>query len=447
VILQFSVSNFRAFRGRQILNFVASNYDKSLPSNCIAPHLPGLSNRRFVRAIAIYGANASGKSTVVEAVSTLARLVRDSASTTDPKAPMALIQPFALAPGQSEIPTAFSITFATVGKRFEYRLAATQERVWHESLRAFLRGKQKLWFSRDWLKEEQRYQWNPNGSAKATDEDELGFQRDTRHEAFTLPNALYLSTAVKLNDQRLEPVYRWFKDELHIFQQGERPVGFSFSTRQLIEQSQLANEMVNLLKHADLGITGVAAEEVPFSATPELLNSLDLQTRERVKDAKVPKVQFFHRTEHEPVLLSWEVQSAGTRRLFSLSGPWLDILAKGYTVFVDELDTSIHHLMAVALLSLYFGKRNEKGSQVVFTTHNPLLLDPTLLRRDQIWFTDKDDRGQAHLYPLTDYRPRKGESVTRGYLSGRYGAIPFVPDGLFEEPPLIDPEQLRQDRQ
>ena len=91
----------------------------------------------------------------------------------------------------------------------------------------------------------------------------------------------------------------------------------------------------------------------------------------------------------------------------------------------------MHPLMVRELLRLFFSeKENPKGAQILFTTHNPLLLDATLLRRDQVWFTDKDESGESHLYPLTDYSPRRGESLVRGYLSGRYGAVPFVPAGL-----------------
>jgi hypothetical protein len=100
-------------------------------------------------------------------------------------------------------------------------------------------------------------------------------------------------------------------------------------------------------------------------------------------------------------------------------------------VCIDELETSLHPLMTRELLRLFFSaKENPNGAQILFTTHNPLLLDATLLRRDQVWFTDKDTNGEAHLYPLTDYSPRQGESLVRGYLSGRYGAVPFVPAGL-----------------
>lgn len=150
----------------------------------------------------------------------------------------------------------------------------------------------------------------------------------------------------------------------------------------------------------------------------------------QMRDRK--EVELAHSGEsNDSVYLPWRSESAGTRRLFALAGPWLDILENGYTVCIDELDTSMHPLMVTALLRLLFDeKTNPKGAQVIFTTHNPLLLDSTLLRRDQVWFADKDDRGESHLYPLTDYAPRKGESLVRGYLAGRYGAVPFIPQGL-----------------
>jgi AAA15 family ATPase/GTPase len=153
---------------------------------------------------------------------------------------------------------------------------------------------------------------------------------------------------------------------------------------------------------------------------------------DNVENAKRPRIELSHASpDGKSVPLLWEAESAGTHRLFELAGPWLDILENGYTVCIDEIETSMHPLMVMALLRLLFDeKTNPKGAQVIFTTHNPLLLDSTLLRRDQVWFADKDDHGEAHLYPLTDYAPRKGESLVRGYLAGRYGAVPFIPQGL-----------------
>jgi hypothetical protein len=138
--------------------------------------------------------------------------------------------------------------------------------------------------------------------------------------------------------------------------------------------------------------------------------------------------------------LSWGRESHGTHRLFALVGPLLEHLRAGRTLCVDELETSMHPLMVRELLRLFFGAgENSANAQIIFTTHNPLLLDPTLVRRDQVWFTDKDEEGRSHLYPLTDYDPRVGESLVRGYLAGRYGGVPFVPEGLLGAFPVVQP--------
>ena len=145
------------------------------------------------------------------------------------------------------------------------------------------------------------------------------------------------------------------------------------------------------------------------------------------------EVNLMHKAEGiEPVALDFDdEESDGTRRFFALLGPWLDILDNGYTAFVDEIETSLHPILVRELLKLLFcGKNNPRGAQIVFTTHNPVFLDSTLIRRDQVWFTEKSPRGETHLYPLTDYQPRKDEALAKGYLAGRYGAIPFLEEGL-----------------
>jgi AAA15 family ATPase/GTPase len=132
--------------------------------------------------------------------------------------------------------------------------------------------------------------------------------------------------------------------------------------------------------------------------------------------------------------LPWNEESSGTQKFFALTGPWLDILENGYFASLDEIESSIHPSMVSALLKLFFARTsNQTGAQLLFTTHNPLLLDTDVIRRDQVWFADKDDEGATHLYPLTDYKPRNTESLVRGYMAGRYGAVPFIPNGLFAE--------------
>jgi uncharacterized protein len=430
MLLQFSFSNFRTFRGLQTLNLVAGNRDQSLPENCITPNLPGLTGKllRWNKGAAIYGANASGKTTVLDALEALADMVKVSAKLTDPQEPITQIEPFALDAAASSEPTAFAISFIQDEIRYEYRVAATRERILHESLSAFPTAKEEAWFTRDWVETIGEHVFGP--------EKPKSFKRDPLLEKRTLPNALHLSKLISENDKQVEPVFRWFKQRLRFLDLSAKSrFGDAFSTRQLAENTPLKERIVEILRHADIGVTGAAVRE-------EARNEIELQSmlklvpedkQEEFKKAKWFQTELSHRGPHGTSLpLKWDTESAGTHRLFALAGPWLDVLQKGYIVCIDELETSMHPLMVRELLRLIFSEKD-----------NPLLLDLSLIRRDQVWFTDKDDEGAAHLYPLTDYEPRQGESLVRGYLAGRYGAVPFVPSGLlgsFSEQALREAE-------
>ena len=174
-----------------------------------------------------------------------------------------------------------------------------------------------------------------------------------------------------------------------------------------------------------------------------------LKTRKTIREPVKPKAfyqesgtPFVDTHRNEPFRFLYGRPNRRALAFICLAGPWMDILSRGRVVCIDELETSMHPHMVRELLRLFFDPSvNTGGAQVIFTTHNPLLLDTTLLRRDQVWFTDKDAKGAAHLYPLTDYSPRKGESLIRGYLSGRYGALPFIPAGLLDTAPSHEREE------
>lgn len=432
MLLQFSVSNYRCFRDRVTLNMAASSQDKSLPGNVIERKLPGIAGGRWLKGVVLYGANASGKSTVVQAIGALSALVRTSAKLTDRKEPIEQIEPFALCPGQEQVPTAFSIAFVAGDVRYEYRVAATRERIWHESLRAAPKAKEQLWFSRDYDPQADRYHFSPERPS--------GFRRDPQLEGYTLPNVLFLSKAIANNRTDLEPVFNWLTQDLAIFDMSTaNPLGMSFNpTLMGLQDASLGAQIRKLLRHADLGVTDAQAVEWTPARSSHLSDEYEKGLQQRhfqnfelfKQGLKIPELT--HRGSGSDVPLPWDRESAGTRRFFSLLGPWLGFLDARTTFCLDELDTSLHPLMVRELLRLYFSSdTNQEGAQLLFTTHNPLLLDTALLRRDQIWLTDKDDAGAAHLYPLSDYQPRKGESLTRGYLSGRYGAVPFLPEGVF----------------
>jgi hypothetical protein len=432
MLLQFSVSNFRALRGLQTLNLAASNHDKSLPENTLSPELPGLKGKRWLKGVALYGANASGKSTVIEAMEALSDWVGQSAKTTDPEEPISFIDPFALDAEAAEEPTAFAIVFAVGEVRFEYRVAATKTLVLHESLRAWPASREQIWFERDWNPEKAAHDFSPDNPT--------GLPRHRDIEQRTLRNMLYLSKAVAENRKEVEAPFRWLVSRFKFLDLSTRSaVGGGFTLSQIDGKGEaIKRKIMNVLRHADLGIVdAVAIEKEPDDDFLKFLQSLPNEVSESMKQRGDKRPRFM-----EPQLLhqgpgksrtplDWDRESAGTHRLFALIGPWLDILENGYTVCIDEIETSMHPIMVRELLKLIFRESdNTGGAQVIFTAHNPLFLDGTLLRRDQVWFTDKDDEGASHLYPLTEYQPRQDESLIRGYMAGRYGAVPFVPRGL-----------------
>lgn len=433
MLLQFSVSNFRGLRELQTLNLAASGYDKSLPENAVSPDFPGLKGKRWLKGAALYGANASGKTTIIEAMEALSGWVANSAKTTAPDEPISCIEPFALDPLASDEPTAFAIVFVKDGVRYEYRVAATRALVIHESLRAWPAGYEQVWFERDWNEDSQKHVFSPDNPT--------GLPRSRDIEQRTLRNMLYLSKAVAEARKEVEPVFRWLVRQFKFLDLSTRSnLGGGFTLRQLDgDNDELKSKIIKALRHADIGIVDALAIEgtppnkevleILKTVNPEVLEALNKKDN---KHARFLQPQLLHRgPQNTPVPLDWDRESAGTHRLFSLIGPWLDILKEGYTVCIDEIETSMHPIMVRELLKLFFSeKENTGGAQIIFTTHNPLLLDSTLMRRDQVWFTDKDDEGAVHLYPLSDYKPRGGESLIRGYMAGRYGAVPFVPRGL-----------------
>lgn len=435
MIIDFSVKNFRSFREEQRISFVASNQYKDLPENLIDPKLEGkgFADLRLLKGLAIYGANAAGKTNVLNALSYLAHMVKHSATLLD-EGDSTGAEPFLLDERMMREPSEFILRFIVGGIRYHFVLVLDETRVLFESLSAFPKGKEQVWYEREWQEVAREYSWKP---ARPTE-----YRRDQSRVSVTRDNALYLSTAVKFNDEQLKPIYRWFRENVQILELGGKipSLTLRYTSRRLIEDNADRERITSLLRHADIGILSASAQEVDMrrSDLPKALS--DEVANQIIKTNKRVEVSLGHRgAEGKEFPLPWEHESTGTQKFFAMAGPWLAILKSGELAAVDEIESSMHPTMVVELLKLFFAeKTNSHGAQLLFTTHNPLLLDTGVLRRDQIWFADKDDEGGTHLYPLTDYNPRNTESLLRGYMSGRYGAIPFIPEGLLQEPLTTD---------
>ena len=219
----------------------------------------------------------------------------------------------------------------------------------------------------------------------------------------------------------------------------------------LLKTEDLRTRFRRLLQTADLGISEIQETTPKVLFDPSALvakgkisrnKEFNKKTMEEVMNELIadvvdrtlfePWVEFLHLgRQGKAYPLNPDEESLGTQRYLFLNAECLRAHELKSLLVIDEFDTSLHPFLSRQILLNYCcDSHKENSGQFIFTTHNPLLLDQTLLRRDQIWFTEKDQEGATRLYPLTDFKPRKDESLVKGYLAGRYGGIPFIPEGL-----------------
>ena len=239
----------------------------------------------------------------------------------------------------------------------------------------------------------------------------------------TRPNALFLSTAAQLNSELLGPVARWLVQSVVYVPAG---AGIDIShTTALLGSPEGRAAVRDFLGTADLSIAEVSA--VPRKGfRAQFLFQPGGVAQAHQEEGEVMFPIFEHRTDQGSAKFELQDESDGTQRLFSLAAPVLDVLKHGRVLVVDELDRSLHTLLVRRLVGMFHDPvLNPRGAQLVFSTHDTSLLDHTLFRRDQVWFAEKDDTQATRIFPLSDFSPRKHEAWERGYLMGRYGAVPM----------------------
>lgn len=401
LLLQFSVKNFRSFQKEETLNLSSSKRSELLDSNTFE----SVQNQRLVRSAVIYGPNAGGKSNLIKAIYFLQQFILLS-STAFQEGQKIPLQPFRLTAASTKEPSEFVIDFVCDHIRFTYHLALTEERVVKEELYAYPKKYRQTWFTRNWDSSSGTYNWHQG----------LGFKGEHKGwEQMTRANALYLSTAVQFNSEQLKPIFLWFRDQLVILLKTSPMQETRFNpdlTFQFLKDPTKKSWIHKFMECADIGIENfdlIEEENFPLKKTT-------VRTQHKMIDSD-QKVFF-------DLLLD---ESDGTQRLFTQAGGWLKALREGLVLFVDEVNLHLHPNIVRYLIELFHNpKTNQKNAQLIFTTHDSSLLDSDLFRRDQIWFVQKDETKSSRLYSLLDFKPRKKEAIGKGYLQGRYGALPFI---------------------
>ncbi len=416
MLISFSVENFRSFKEEATLSMVAGNGKEMRDSHVFTPKMQNkVKSIDLLRSAVIYGPNASGKSNFFDAFLTMTAIISNSNKGLE----TIPVFPFLLSNTTNTAPSVFEIVMLIDGVRYQYGFSTTQEKIHDEWLLAFPKGRTQTWFERTYNKKTNKHDYILGDILKG--------QKEVWREA-TNPKALFLSTAVQLNSTQLQPIYNWLvasTSMLFINSDGMPP------QLSLVHCKELGSEnIIKFLKAADFAIEDIKIEEMsmPSKGTNQIPNAPNTG---EIKEEKQLYVRTIHKTEEGNYIgLPLEMESDGTRRMFSLAAPFLYILERGAILVVDELNQRLHpHLMRYLIDLFNNPKTNPNNAQLIFTTHAVSLLKNDIFRRDQIWFCEREKNQATILFPLSYFKPRKGHEDFEGYyMGGRYGALPFIGD-------------------
>jgi AAA15 family ATPase/GTPase len=430
VLVEFSVKNFRSIKDKVTLSLVASS-EEIHPENTF---LDPSGKIRLLKTVAIYGANASGKSNIIGALGAMRSLLLRSHKLQ--RGDKLDVVPFRLDRETSEQPTEFEVVFIEDGLRYVYGFSADQDRIYEEWLsEADLGGSRvapRVLFQRE---------RQPDGTYKYSLGD-YWKPKSTRLAQNTIENVLFLAKAVQDNHEKASKVFDWFRHKFRGMSGEPESTSEKLFTAELCERDESVKDRVlSMLRDADLGISNFVNKSetlaessewkmIPATIKEQILKDIGKEPEQTL----VKRVVTLHQMAGSKNGIEFDLkddESAGTQRFFSLAGPFIHSMMNGNIIFCDELDSSLHPMLTRALVAMVH-QHSETPFQFVFTTHDCALLDAEVFRRDQIWFTEKNDSNATELYSLWDIKPRAGENFRKGYLNGRYGAIPFLGEFSFE---------------
>ncbi|ALM94023.1 AAA family ATPase [Fusobacterium polymorphum] len=420
MLLQFYFSNYRSFEGEGILDMRASG------SNELSSHIRNTLNEKVLPVTAIYGANASGKSSVFEAFQFMALCVLESLSFSDDnkKNPYKLkVDSFKFSESR-EKPSEFEINYIDKkGKKelyYNYGFKIDNSGILEE----YLAFNTKTGVKRN---EDYTYIFKRERNQKLYLDSSIEKFRENL-EISLKEKTLLVSLGAKLNIDEFIRVRTWFINTEVINFSNSLYGAFleNILPNNIIESEEVRKNLVSFINSFDDSIIDIEVEKI--SAIDE-------------NDKDNYRVFTIHKSDKgtSTARISMNEESSGTKKMFSLYQTLLDVLEKGGVFFADELDIKLHPLLMRNILLTFTDKeKNSKNAQLIFTTHNTIYMDMDLLRRDEIWFVEKDN-GVSKLYSLDDITNEKGEKVRKDsnyekhYLLGNYGAIPNLKNLLGRE--------------
>lgn len=421
MIVNLSIQNFGSIKDKQTLSFEASK-SIDLEDYYIIEPIPGI---RLLKLALIYGANASGKTTILNALEFLRDLVLEPA---DKKTEDLDYEPFLFDSNTQKLSSKISIDFFQNKMRYYYEVEFSKKAVITEELYFFNPNKAKI-FSRKTNFEKQFTEISFGSKIKK----EKAFEKSL--ESNTLWNNTVLGGFLKTNieSKELKDVTDWFSNYLKavIFTKTQLD---NYVTRR-IENSEInKSTLINILKKADFNISDIQInddKEVPENIL-KVLSAFDLSadTMEKIKNTPLKRIEFEHTIKGKKYFLPIKTESQGTQRYYGFAGLLTMLISGSNAIPIDELEASLHPDLFIHFLLSFLV--NSKNSQIIATTHNrEILNNKDIFRNDAIWFTDKNEYSSTELYSLTDFDSkviRDTSNVYNAYKIGKLGGVPNLGD-------------------
>ena len=405
MLIRFKASNFRSFREPMEFSMKASS-NKEHPENTKEQPICG----KLLKSAAIFGANAAGKSNLIRAITAALIIIRTS-ETRQVNELIPFVEPFAFCKETKE--TSFEFEFTMDESRYIYGFSCTQKKITEEHLTAYNSQRPAKIFKRT----AKGYEFYSNEAQK---------QLMPLTER-TTPNKLFIASATVWNASLTKEPYLWLSSYIDVFD-SNNPMLHSLELYEKDKSGKLRSFTNNLLKEADINISNFTVEAKDINNPPPFMMNMPVPS---IRKEYIVRTEHIVRTDgdnHAIYQLPLPAESKGTQNLFFLS-PWIKkALDKGYVFCVDELDSSMHPALLLYIVNLFNSpETNPKGAQLIMTSHTTDLLSTSIMRRDQIFFVEKDNNtGLSDLYSLNDFPARTREDIRKAYIAGRFGAVPNI---------------------
>ena len=420
MIIDFTIKNYLSIKEEISLSFLSNNKNiknelKTIPVENGRYNLYSFS--------AIYGPNASGKTNIIRALSDLTQYIVFS-HRLDLDKSIPLYKPFKLEKENISLPAGFEIEFVAENIRYIYEIEVIEKEILKEKLYFFPEGRKAILFKR-----------NKNNAIKYG----TYFTGEKKSlETFLLPNRLLLSLAANSKNEILKPVFRFFRDNINIhvrmdsshkpfhsttIELRDRKEGFKILLQKILKAADLSVKDIKLVEDENISKNLEISEDIPDDIKKQIID--DFRFKPYLGHAVYNKGQITKELEYFNLE---KEESTGTIKMYDIAGEVLNALQNGYVLIIDEFNSGLHPLLNKFLVELFIDPNiNKKNAQLLISTHDTCVLDLNILKREQIWFTDKTDFGATELYSLDEFDKnivRDNSKYSKFYLDGRFKAVP-----------------------